>query len=108
MDVVGFVSFCEFGDGILIVALGVIPAFQGCGVGGRLVSAVLNEARRLSKRRVLVSTSNDDLPALGFYQSLGFRICGIALNAIAEKHGGVIRGFGGIPVRDEIRLEKNV
>jgi len=65
------------------------------------------ESRQLSKRRLLVSTSNDDLPALAFYQKLGFQIFEVKPNVIAGKHGQLLAGTGGIPIRDEIRLSKN-
>ena len=61
---------------------------------------------RLRKKKLLVSTSNDDLPALAFYQSLGFQIYEVKPNVIAEKHGMVLKGIGGLPVRDELRLQK--
>jgi ribosomal protein S18 acetylase RimI-like enzyme len=55
--------------------------------------------------RILVATSNDDLPALALYQRHGFRILEIIPGRIAEDHGGEFPGFAGIPVRDEVRLE---
>ena len=57
---------------------------------------------------MLVSTSNDDLPALAFYQSRGFHIYEVKPNVIAQKHGAVLRGIGGLPVRDELRLQKTL
>ena len=103
---VGFISFSPASDALIIVALGVLPRYQCCGVGGRLIEKVEGEARRLEKGKVLVSTSNDDLPALGFYQSRGFQIYEVKPNVIAEKHGTVLPGIGGLPVRDELRLRK--
>jgi len=104
--VIGFISFSPTSDAIIAVALGVLPGYQCRGVGSRLIKKVEGEARRLGKSRVLVSTSNDDLPALGFYQSRGFQIYEVSPNIIAEKHGKVLRGIGGLPVRDELRMQK--
>ncbi len=106
--IVGFVSFAETDGAIIVVALGVLPRFQGSGVGKRLVEEVENCARRRGKERLLVSTSNDDLPALAFYQSLGFQIFEVKPDIIAEKHGSLMKGIGGLPVRDELRLRKNL
>jgi len=103
---VGFISFSPASDALIIVALGVLPRYQCCGIGSRLIEKVEAEARRLEKGNVLVSTSNDDLPALGFYQSRGFQIYEVKPNVIAEKHGTVLPGIGGLPVRDELRLQK--
>jgi len=107
-NTIGFVSFVEMDDAILIVALGVLPRYQGSGVGRSLIEKVEAEAKRLLKKRLLVSTSNDDLPALAFYQSLGFQIYEVKPKVIAEKHGGILKGIGGLPVRDELRLQKTL
>ena len=104
--VIGFISFSSTSDTVLVVALGVLPRYQCCGIGSRLIKKVEGEARRLRKSKVFVSTSNDDLPALGFYQSHGFQIYQVNPNVIAEKHAKVLRGIGGLPVRDELRLQK--
>ena len=103
---VGFISFAELEDAIVIVALGILPSYQGSGVGKKLIERVEMEAERKRKTRLLVSTSNDDLPALAFYQRLGFQIYEVKPGAIAEKHGEVLEGIGGLPVRDELRLRK--
>jgi len=105
-DIVGFVSFIETDDDIIVVALGVLPQYQSSGVGRSLIRKVEAEAKKMLKKRLLVSTSNDDLPALAFYQSLGFQIYDVKPNVIAEKHGENLEGIGGLPVRDELRLRK--
>jgi ribosomal protein S18 acetylase RimI-like enzyme len=105
-DVIGFVSFAELRDAIIIVALGILPQYQNAGVGKSLIEKVEAEAKRLGKKKLLVSTSNDDLPALAFYQSLGFQIYEVKPNVIAEKHGMTLKGIGGLPIRDELRLQK--
>jgi ribosomal protein S18 acetylase RimI-like enzyme len=90
----------------VLVMLNVLPHWQGQRVGHALVEAVGVEAMRQGLGRVVVVTSNDDLPALAFYQRHGFRITGIVPGRIAEHHGGEVAGFAGLPVRDEIRLER--
>lgn len=105
---IGFVSTGEIDDEILIVALGVLPEYQSLGVGKALVKKVEDAAFRMKKKRLFVSTSNDDLPALGFYQSIGFQIYEVKPNVIAMKHRRVISGIAGLPVRDELRLQKTV
>ena len=62
----------------------------------------------MKKKRLFVSTSNDDLPALAFYQTNGFQIYEVKPNVIAMKHGKIISGIAGLPVRDELRLQKTV
>jgi len=89
-EVVGFISFAEERDTMMIVALGVLPSHQNAGVGRKLVQKVEDLARETGKEKLLVSTSNDDLPALDFYQRLGFQIYEVRPNVVAEKHGGVV------------------
>jgi ribosomal protein S18 acetylase RimI-like enzyme len=105
---IGFVSFAQADDATIIVALGVLPKYQCMGIGKRLIEAVEREAAKKHKKRLLVSTSNDDLPALAFYQSIGFQIYAVKPNVIAEKHGSLQKGIAGLPVRDELRLQKNL
>jgi ribosomal protein S18 acetylase RimI-like enzyme len=107
-EIAGFASFTELIDAMLIVALGELPKYQGLGIGRSLIKRIEAEARKQHKKRLLVSTSNDDLPALAFYQSLGFQIFEVEPDIIAEKHGKVLKGIGGLPVRDEIRLQKKL
>jgi ribosomal protein S18 acetylase RimI-like enzyme len=107
-NTIGFLAFLKLVDAVIIVALGILPKFQGSGVGKGLVERLENEARGMHKGRLLVSTSNDDLPALGFYQSLGFQIYEVKPDVIAEKHGEVLKGIGALPIRDELRLRKNL
>ena len=105
-NIIGFISFTEADDAVIIVASGMLPQHQSSGVGTSLIEKVETEAKRMRKKRLLVSTSNDDLPALAFYQSLGFQIYEVKPNVLAEKHGGIFEGIGGLPVRDELRLRK--
>ena len=54
-------------DGAHLEALFVDPAHHGCGVGRALVGHALSQQRPLS-----VDVNARNLPALGFYQRLGF------------------------------------
>ena len=104
--VIGFAAFTETDDSIIIAALGILPRYQGSGLGRKLVAKVEATAKKMGKRKLLVSTSNDDLSALAFYQTIGFQIVEVKPNVIAEKHGQVLKGIGGLPIRDELRLQK--
>ncbi|MGW8250920.1 MAG: GNAT family N-acetyltransferase, partial [Anaerolineales bacterium] len=54
-------------------------------------------------------TTNDNLPALRFYQKRGFHLVALYPNALAEsrrlKPEIPFKGLDGIPLRDEIELE---
>jgi ribosomal protein S18 acetylase RimI-like enzyme len=109
-DAVGMVSYAvEPGwDAVVLVMLNVLPACQDRAGGSALITALVDETARLGRVRILVATSNDDLLALAFYQRHGFHLTGLIPGIIAEHHGGELVGFAGIPVRDEIRLERPV
>jgi ribosomal protein S18 acetylase RimI-like enzyme len=109
-EVVGAASYAleaEWGA-LVLVMLHVLPAYQRQGAGRALLDAVCDQAARRSLERVLVSTSNDDLPALALYQRYGFRITRVIPGGIARHHGGELPGFAGIPIRDELRLEYRI
>jgi GNAT superfamily N-acetyltransferase len=95
-------------DAVVLVLLNVLPEYQGRGAALALIDAVCDEAARRDLRRVVVVTSNDDLPALALYQRYGFCITEIVPGRIAHDHGGTFPGFAGIMVRDEIRLAYEV
>jgi GNAT superfamily N-acetyltransferase len=107
-EIIGFLSFSEYQDETLIVTLGVLPQFQGAGIGKALVRKIEEYSKRNNKKRIVLSTSNDDIPALAFYQSIGFQIYEVKPNVIAEKHGKIFKGICGLPIRDELRLQKTL
>ena len=104
----GFISTADADNAKIIVALGVLPDYQGCGIGNDLTATLQDESVKENKKMLLVSTSNDDLPALGFYQSLGFQIYEVKPDVIAKKHGKIFNGIGNLPIRDELRLRKKL
>ncbi len=104
--VLGFISTTDIDDSTIIVALAILPQYQDSGIGTALINVVERETKRKKRKRLLVSTSNDDLPALAFYQSQGFQIYEVKPGVIAEKHGKILEGIGGLPIRDELRLRK--
>lgn len=104
----GALAYRLLGDALHIVALATDPMWQRTGVGGHLVAEAELFARRLRLGRVVVATTNDNLPALYFYQRRGYRITELVPESLLE-HAAIMRpGFAGIPVRDEIRLEKRL
>jgi ribosomal protein S18 acetylase RimI-like enzyme len=104
-EIVGVASYAREGDAINLVMLDVLPRWQGRGAARGLIATVAKIARAEGAERLIISTTNDDLPALGLYQRLGFTITGIRVGRLLEHHGGVEAGFAGIPVRDEIQMQ---
>jgi ribosomal protein S18 acetylase RimI-like enzyme len=97
-------------QGILhIVALATDPTWQRSGVGGYLVAEAELVARARRFGKVLVATTNDNLPSLYFYQRKGYRITQILPGSMTGVGGdGPATGFAGIPIRDEIHLLKEI
>ncbi len=104
----GALAYRLMGDALHIVALATDPMWQRSGVGGHLIAEAELLARRLELARLLVSTTNDNLPALYFYQRRGYRLIELVPDSFVRRTGRVVPGFAGIPVRDEIRLEKRL
>ena len=105
---VGLISLALDRGDLTIVLLSVYPEYQGSGVGAALVEAAIAQAQNKRLTTVKVATTNDDIPALYFYQRRGFVIFDVASGALVEHHGSAVPGFADIPVRDEIRLRRPV
>jgi GNAT superfamily N-acetyltransferase len=91
-------------DALHVVALATDPVWQRSGVASHLVAEAELLADRHDRRRLIFSTTNDNLPALYFYQRRGWTLTEVVPGAMIPHASGV--GFAGIPVRDEIRIEK--
>lgn len=106
-DIAGVLAWRQHNGALHIVALATDPMWQRSGVGGYLVAEAELLARARGLDRVVTATSNDNLPSLYFYQRHGYRMTEVARDAFARhsKAPGA-PGFAGLPVLDEIRLEK--
>jgi hypothetical protein len=58
--------------------------------------------------RLVVATTTDILLALYFYQRHGYRLTDLVVNSVTAHTKQEVPGFAGIPVRDELRLEKRI
>jgi RimJ/RimL family protein N-acetyltransferase len=81
------------------------------GIGTALIEAVKNVARESGCNRVCLTTTNDNLNALRFYQKRGFVLVTIRRDVIkiARQYKPIpLIGANGIPIRDEIELELTI
>jgi ribosomal protein S18 acetylase RimI-like enzyme len=82
---------------------------ENMGIGASLVEKVVEEARANQCRRVHLTTTNNNLRALGFYQKRGFKLLALRPGVMEEtrklKPGIPLTGENGIPIQDEIDLE---
>jgi GNAT superfamily N-acetyltransferase len=104
---VGLLTYHVHNDACEIVTIDSLV--EGRGAGTALVEAVADEARRAGCRRLWLITTNDNLPALRFYERRGFSLAAAHRGAVAEsrklKPEIPLLGLGGIPIRDELELE---
>jgi ribosomal protein S18 acetylase RimI-like enzyme len=108
-EIAGLLTYNIDGDAIEIVTLNSFK--PGLGIGTSLLEAVRKAALENNPpfRRLWLITTNDNLPALRFYQKRGFEIVTFHRNAVADarklKPEIPLFGLEGIPIRDEIELE---
>lgn len=90
--------------GVLEVAnLAVDEAWQGQGLGKRLLTAAIDAARTGGALRLDIATGNSSLAQLGLYQRMGFRICAVEPDYFTLNYPEPIVE-NGIPCRDRLRL----
>jgi GNAT superfamily N-acetyltransferase len=85
---------------------------SGCGIGTALIEGLVLRLRAEGVNVIRVTTTNDNLDALRFYQRRGFRIIMVRPGAVDEsrriKPSISAIGEYGIPIHDEIELERPV
>lgn len=82
---------------------------ENCGIGEALINQIRQKAHESGCKRLWLITTNDNIPAIRFYQKRGFKIAAIHEGAIEEsrqlKPEIPLYGVDGIPIRDEIEME---
>jgi ribosomal protein S18 acetylase RimI-like enzyme len=90
-----------------VVTLSVRP--EGRGVGTRLLEAAVGAAHGAGCSRVFLTTTNDNLRAIGFYQKRGWRLAALHKGFVDEARSRYpfipAVGPSGIAIHDEIELE---
>lgn len=105
--IVGLLTFHVDGDGMEILTLN--STLEGQGIGSSLMLDTIEKARKLKCRHIWLTTTNDSLRAVGFYQRLGFRLVGVNLGVVDEARKTKPQipetGERGIPIHDELVME---
>ncbi|HEU4964275.1 MAG TPA: GNAT family N-acetyltransferase [Bacilli bacterium] len=109
-ELIGLVTYAVQETSYEVVSLDSLR--EGHGIGTRLMEAVEKAAREAGVSCVRLITTNDNLNALRFYQKRGYVLVKIYPNAVAKarriKPQIPLIGSDGIPIRDEIELEKGI
>lgn len=105
---IGLITYIITNNECEIISLDSIEEEKG--IGSLLVQEIENHAVKKKCKRLKLITTNDNLLALKFYQKRGFHLSKIFINAVEKarklKPEIPLIGNDGIPIRDEIELEK--
>ncbi len=104
---VGLVVVAPRGPDYEIVSLS--TAVEGVGVGRTLMRRSVEDARALGCARVWVTTTNNNVRALGFYQRFGMELCAVRLRGVDASRRvkpsiPLVDDFG-VPIPHELELE---
>jgi len=106
----GLLTYEVRGAVLEIVTLNAVP--RQAGIGTALVEEAVVEAVRRGCREVRLTTTNDNIGALRFYQRRGFRLAGLRPGAVTRARRAKpeipMTGEYGIPLRDELDLIRSV
>jgi ribosomal protein S18 acetylase RimI-like enzyme len=107
-EIVGHVSYRGGGERCEIVSIDAEPKHGG--IGSLLLDAAVGAAREQGYRVVWLTTTNDNVDALRFYQRRGFRLCAIRPGAVDRARETLkpeipVIGSYGIRIRDELDLD---
>jgi len=76
-------TYSQVDDQTPELAIAVLPAYLGCGIGTALLHRILQEARLQYPAIALNVRANN--PALNLYQRLGFQVVGELINRVGQK-----------------------
>jgi GNAT superfamily N-acetyltransferase len=110
-DRIGLLTYRWDGDSVELTAIAAQQ--RGRGTGTALVETLVGVVRTAGASRIWVTTTNDNVDALAFYQRRGFRLSGIRIGAVDEARRTLkpaIPSIGehGIELHDEIELTREV
>lgn len=108
--IIGLVTYAFFEDICEIVSLD--SKKENIGIGTALLKEIEKIAIENDCKKMRLITTNDNLRALQFYQKRGYCLTKLYQNALDEvrkvKPDVPLIGENGIPLRDEIELEKQL
>ena len=104
---VGLATYRIDADELELVTL--VACRRAGGIGTALLNAVIALARANKLRRLFLTMSNDNVPAFGFYQQRGLRLCKLHLGALTDARAHIPDlprlGHHNIEMRDDLEFE---
>ena len=108
--IVGLLTLRSNGESMELLTLN--STLEGQGIGSALMLMSFELAREQKLTSIWLTTTNDNLSAIGFYQRLGFRMVAVNVGAVDEARRVKPQipevGQNGIPIHDEILLELKI
>ncbi|MCH7814705.1 MAG: GNAT family N-acetyltransferase [Planctomycetes bacterium] len=108
--IVGLLTLRSNGESMELLTLN--STLEGQGIGSALMLMSFELAREQKLTSIWLTTTNDNLSAIGFYQRLGFRMVAVNVGAVDEARKVKPQipevGQNGIPIHDEILLELKI
>lgn len=107
-EIIGMITWRTLDDALEILSLDSLH--EGQGIGTILLEQAVAEAKKQRLRRLVLTTTNDALRALRFYQRRGFDLLCLRRGAVdkarKKKPQIPLTGENGIPLHHEIDLER--
>ena len=107
-EIIGMITWRTLDDALEILSLDSLH--EGQGIGTILLEQAVAEAKKQRLRRLVLTTTNDALRALRFYQRRGFDLLCLRRGAVDEarkkKPQIPLTGENGIPLHHEIDLAR--
>jgi ribosomal protein S18 acetylase RimI-like enzyme len=109
-SIVGLITFKRSENEIEVISLN--SFIENIGTGTALLNKMIDYAKNNTITRLFLSTTNDNLDALKFYQKRNWSICAFYRDTVTEarkiKPSIPVTGCFGIPLEHEIELEYNL
>ncbi|MBM7583878.1 GNAT superfamily N-acetyltransferase [Bacillus pakistanensis] len=109
-EIIGLITYFKHKDYWEIISLDAVV--ENIGIGTKLLNHLEEEAKSNNIKTIKLITTNDNIRALSFYQKRGYRMIDIipfaVNNARKIKPEIPFVSEDGIPIRDELLLEKTL
>ena len=106
-EIIALITYIIYGESMEIMSLDSL--IENHGIGTLLLEQVIEEAKRIGCKKIVLITTNDNINAIRFYQKRGFDMARLFRNAmeVSRKMKPEIPliGDNSIPLKHEIEFE---
>lgn len=109
-QIAGLLTMAYQDDTLEVLTLNSV--LEGERIGSSLMLLAIDDARHRDIHRIWLTTTNDNIKAMAFYQKLGFRMTAVNPGVVDEARKTKPQipkvGFGGIAIHDEVVFELRI